>query len=244
MNEQQMQKTIEALQEKIDALEKEQRRLGYYADMEEIANLQARYMYYLENNRMVEIWDELFAHECPDVSMQLMDSGKYIGPEHVRRVWYQFGGRLDRDGNPTSATQPRLPNNNCLLTITISTPIIVVDKEGEHAWGQWHLFGPHSNYVFDAQTGGKKHEQFWIAGKYDNEYVKEHGVWKIKKLRPIGWIRAPYDKGWLRQPDCRRTPNPYDPPDEPGVVTSWHPDARPSYDMWGPMPPAWVDYRQ
>ena len=154
-----------------------------------------------------------------------------------------MSGRVDEDGNPTGI-KLRMPRRNCFLMITLTTPIIVVDKDGQRAWGQWHLFGPHTNYVFDADKGDKKHEQFWIAGKYDNEFVKEHGVWKLKKVRPIAWIRAPYDKGWLREPDCRSTPDPYFPADEPGVVTSWKPDEQPKLDKWGPLPHEWIDYRE
>ncbi len=77
----------EALLKKIEALEKEVKRQAYYIDMQEIQMLHARYIYYLENGRIAEVWDDLFAHDDPEVRMEIMDAGAYIVPEHVKRAW-------------------------------------------------------------------------------------------------------------------------------------------------------------
>ena len=40
--------------------------------------------------------------------------------------------------------------------------------------------------------------QFWEGGVYENSYVKENGVWKIKLLNySLSW-QAEYEKGWAR----------------------------------------------
>jgi hypothetical protein len=236
----------DVLIKRIEALEAEVKRQAYYADMQEIQMLQARYIYYLENGKIAEVWDELYAHDEPDVRMEIMDSGAYVGAEHVRRAWYTMAGKLDKNGDPAEP-KAELSNTNTpsallFLMLTISTPYVVVSEDGRRAWGQWHLFGPHTNRAFDPETMSKRDVAFWIAGKYDNEYVKENGAWKFKSLRPICWIRSPFDEGWLRRPDCRRTPTPYWPPDEPSRISSFNPDEGFNPDKWGPAPREWIGY--
>ena len=123
---------------RIELLEKEVKRQSYFTDMQEIQMLQARYIYCLENAKIAEIWDDLFAHDEPDVRMEIMDSGAYIGPEHVKRAWYTMARKVDTDGKPVSATESRMSNTNTpsamlFLMLTISTPIVVVEKDGKTA---------------------------------------------------------------------------------------------------------------
>lgn len=84
-----------------------------------------------------------------------MDSGAYRGQSHVKRVWDTMARRVDVNGNPVTPSQAgQLSNTNTdraflLLMLTISSPMIEVSEDGTHAWGQWHIFGPHTNRVFD-----------------------------------------------------------------------------------------------
>lgn len=230
-----------ALMAEIEILKEEVKRLGYAADTVDIQNLMSRYIFYLENGKIGEVWDDLFTHTNEDVRVEIMDSGAYLGQEHCRRVFYTMSGRVDKEGNPAGKRTAELSNTNTdraalLLTLTISTPMIEVSEDGNHAWGQWHLFGPHTNRVFDTESHMKKDTAFWICGKYDNEFVKENGEWKILKLHPICWLRTPYNKSWLEVPDCRRTPTPYWPPDEMPTIHTFNPDEGPNPDKWGPIP--------
>ena len=218
-----------ALLAKIDALEKEVTRLSRHTDAVEVQNLMSRYIFYMENGKIADVWDDLWTHTNEDV--------------RVERVWYTMGRRMDKHGNMIDTTPKvgEMSNTNTdraflLLMLTISSPMIEISEDGTHAWGQWHIFGPHTNRVFDPESKTKKDTAFWIAGKYDNEFVKENGEWKILKLRPICWLRTPYHKDFLECPDCRRTPSPYYPPDEPARISSFNPDEGSNPDKWGPLP--------
>lgn len=230
-----------ALLQKIEALEKEVTRLSRHTDAVEVQNLMSRYIFYMENGKISQVWDDLWSHTNPDVRVEIMDSGAYLGQEHVKRVWYTMGRKVDTQGNPITTQTSQMSNTNTdraflLLMLTISSPMIEISEDGTHAWGQWHIFGPHTNRVFDPESKMKKDTAFWIAGKYDNEFVKEDGEWKILKLRPICWLRTPYHKDFLECPDCRRTPSPYYPPDEAPRISSFNPDEGSNPDKWGPMP--------
>lgn len=242
---------IEQLQNEIASLKKEVTYQSYYTDMMEIQQLMARYIYILEKGDLAQVWDDLFVHDDERVRVEIGDSGAYNGIEHVKRVLYTMGGRVDMDGNPVdpSARKGQMSSTNrdraaLLLMLTISTPCVLVDPDGKHAVGHWHLFGPHTNRVFDPETSTKRDVAFWIAGKYDNEFVKVDGQWKFLKLRPIFWLRTPYHKSFLECPDCRRTPSPYWPPDEPPRISSFNPDEGPNPDKWAPFLTDAYDYHK
>lgn len=247
MNEQELLLRIEQLEQLVARQETELRRQSYATDAADIQNLMSRYIFYMENGKIGEVWDDLFTHTNEDVRVEIMDSGAYLGQKHCKRVWDTMARRVDVDGNPVEKGAAAISNTNTdraflLLMLTISSPLIEVSEDGTHAWGQWHIFGPHTNRVYDPEAGCKRDTAFWIAGKYDNEFVKENGEWKILKLHPICWLRTPYHKSFLECPDCRRTPSPYWPPDEPPTIHSFNPDEGPNPDKWGPFPHAHIPH--
>jgi hypothetical protein len=202
------------------------------ADIVEIQQVQARYMYYLETSNFDRIWNELFANKDPRVKCELVDSGVYEGPESCKRLWMALS-KMETEQQPRPGVFPML---------FIATPLVVVSKDGKTAKAQWHVFGPHAMYVTPYPGDEKKLTAYWFGGKYDNEFVKEDGKWKLLSLHAIAWIRSPIDQGWLKQPDCRRLPTPPGAfPDKPTTkVTIYHPDAlymKNGVYNWGPPPP-------
>lgn len=99
-----------------------------------------------------------------------------------------------------------------------------------------HFRAPHQSGLRPRDQDKEGYRLLDCPGKYDNEFVKENGEWKILKLRPICWLRTPYHKDFLECPDCRRTPSPYYPPDEPPRISSFNPDEGSNPDKWGPLP--------
>ena len=59
---------------------------------------------------------------------------------------------------------------------------------GDRAHGSWNLLGP-----FTFREGRR---QIWVAVRYEEDYVKIDGRWKIERLHGIGRMAAPYAEGW------------------------------------------------
>jgi hypothetical protein len=68
-------------------------------------------------------------------------------------------------------------------------PVVDLSPDGLSAKARWRDLGMLGQY--------KKHAE-WRDGTYENDYVKEGGVWKIKSLHLYVNFVAPYEKGWSR----------------------------------------------
>ena len=66
----------------------------------------------------------------------------------------------------------------------------VIEVQGERASGQWYIFEPVT--FTDGEQAG------WIAGRYEDEYVKVGGEWKYKRLRFFPLFSTPFDQGWVK----------------------------------------------
>jgi ketosteroid isomerase-like protein len=74
----------------------------------------------------------------------------------------------------------------------VFNPRITVD--GDRARGIWYLLGP-----FTFREGNRA---IWVAVRYEEDYVKVDGRWKIARLRGIGRMAAPYEAGWAAGVDA------------------------------------------
>jgi hypothetical protein len=59
----------------------------------------------------------------------------------------------------------------------------------------------------------------WMGGVYENDYVKENGVWKIKRDQVFNTYFVPYTVGWK---DSQPRP-------PPGITAANPPDAPPTH---------------
>jgi hypothetical protein len=85
-------------------------------------------------------------------------------------------------------------------------PIVHVAPDGRTAKARWHLFSQEAIHGEYAR---------WGTGVYENEYVKEDGVWKILSLRLYTTMRTPYEEGWGKTALPLPGPIPGLPPDRP-----------------------------
>ena len=201
------------LEERIAELERKAQLLD---DIIEIINLQSRFNYYLELNNTDRIVNELFAQEDADVSCEIGDAGIYVGIESIRRFW--------------EARHDIQSIKGYLGTVMLETPHIQVGRDGRHARGIWHGFGPNSVPVTQPlrQATGERArlEATWYMGKYQNEYVKEKGEWRIKKLCALKYFQCPYDTSWMEAADVYSFAPPASvcAPDRPGTHTPYDPN--------------------
>lgn len=174
------------LQEEVAALRQE---VGMLRDAAAIRTLQHTYGYLMEKGLYAEIVD-LFSD---DAEMTFF-GGLYRGKESIKRVYL---GRIR-----TSFTKGRNgPVRGLLCDLLQLQDVVTVAPDRKTALGRFRalLIGGTHGGVPDAPK--LPYQQWWEAGVYENEYVREGEVWKIKRLGyQLTWM-AEYDKGWADSPD-------------------------------------------
>jgi hypothetical protein len=163
----------EKTESRIKALEAQVRTLQTLLDIEEIKKLQRAYGYYLEHWMAHEIID-LFS-DSPDVALEWPE-GAYLGKAGVKRY---FEGMEQKD--------PEFLHQLMQLS-----PVIDINPDGQTAKGRWYSFGGVS-----MPRGGGVGQSF-ISGTYENEYIKENGAWKIKRIRWHLNFSAKPGEGWVK----------------------------------------------
>lgn len=180
---------LAALRARLDDID---HRAQLQQDLREIENLQRAYGYYLDRY----MWDEVADLFADDGVIEIGMRGAYVGKASIRRSLDLFG--------PHHLPWGRLGDHMNLQ------PVITVAPDGMTAKGRVRALIMNGVYQ---QSG------FWGEGIYENQYVKEDGVWKIKYLQFFTNVASDYDKGWAKH--ALGVPKPSDkiPPDRPPSVT-------------------------
>jgi hypothetical protein len=67
-------------------------------------------------------------------------------------------------------------------------PVVTLAADGQSGKGRWHIM---------AMLGGFGGSASWAGGVYENQYVRENGVWKFKEVRYLPQYSGRYeDPGW------------------------------------------------
>ncbi|HUF73885.1 MAG TPA: nuclear transport factor 2 family protein [Gammaproteobacteria bacterium] len=161
-------RSLEALAREAARLE---RGIRAIEDENEIENLQRIYGFYIEEG----LWSEAADLFADDGVFEIAGGGVYHGKDRVR----EYLGSLDDEG----------PKEGRLYDQMQLMPIVHVAPDGRTARGRWRLFAQEAKY-------GEFSE--WGVGWYENDYVKEDGVWKIAHLRSYIRMYTPDKEGWGR----------------------------------------------
>ena len=151
-----------------------------------IKNLHYSYGYYIDKC----MYDEVVQLFTKDGEVTFL-SGVYKGHEGVARLYCTWFRELFTGGKNG-------PVDGFLLDHIQMQPIITVSDDLKTAKGRFRAIlpgGPHDSYVRKDQVPS----QFWEAGIYENDYVCEDGVWKIKRLDYVLQWQSDYEHGWAYQ---------------------------------------------
>lgn len=138
-------------------------------DEQEIEKLQRIYGYYIDKG----FWTEAASLFADRGTIEVGQSGVFVGKDRVRQYLQSLGNEL-----------PQADRLNDQMQLQ---PVIHVAEDGRTAKGRWHVF---SQEAIWHQYGN------WRVAVMENTYVKEDGVWKIKKLHQYTTMRTPYTDGW------------------------------------------------
>lgn len=138
-----------------------------------IKNLQRAFAYYIDRG----LWDEAADLFADDGTFEMGIDGVYIGRDRIAEYL-----RLLHGG------QEGLIYGQLNEWVTLQ-PVIIVDDSATSATARWRDLGMLGQYHDHAE---------WRDGIYENSYVREGGVWKIKSLHLYVNFVAPYAEGWAR----------------------------------------------
>lgn len=195
---------LQALTEQVAQLT---RRIGLLEDRDAVKSLHYKYGYYIDKCMYLETVD-LFS-ERGEVRFL---NGVYKGKAGARRLYVDWFGKYFTNGFNG-------PLRGFLLDHLMLQDIVDVAPDGLSARGRFRcvLQGGCHESMRDPIPNFPK--QFWEAGIYENAYVKEDGVWKIKLLNYNMLWQANYTEGWAHSgvhlaPLTRTFPDDPNGPDE------------------------------
>ena len=178
-----------ALEATIDKLEA---RLQVVEDIEAVKKLEKAYSYYLEH------WEEeqligLWSHS-PDVTFEVNDTGEYRGWEDIKLA-FRF-----QDHYPAYGGAKKAPGEYLHILPSLCG-VVDIDPDGKNAKGRWYGY-----FLGAMPREGQPRRSLIGCGIWENEYVKEDGIWKIKKIFFNEVISSPLDEGWVKKPSILNPP--------------------------------------
>jgi hypothetical protein len=208
--------TLEELEAEVTRLKAQVAELTRAKDQLEIMKLQSLYSHLYHVGQRAKV-PALFAQKTPGVTLEMEDSGVYEGLESVTRFWNAV------------FDDAKIGAGHLAIHMAVN-PVIEIDSPGTRARGLWHSHG----YCSFPVEGVFK--QFLCLGKYDMEYVKEDGCWKILRFWYRQTFMCPYEKGWADEPVAASLAgSPDNLPDRP--TTHYLPYSRYRRNVFPPGPP-------
>ena len=137
---------------------------------DKVRNLQNAYGYYIDR----KMWDDVTDLFTSDGLLEIGGVGIYDGPTNIRRA-------LDRDGS--AGIKNGELNDHPLFDTMIEIAPGAMEAR---------VRGLDLGMLGDFASGRAQ----WSVSAFDNRFVKQSGVWKIREMRVFPLFKADYDKGW------------------------------------------------
>jgi hypothetical protein len=159
-------------------------RVGALEDQAAIRRLHFAYGYYMDVTRYDEVV-QLFAQDGEVIFL----SGVYRGHESIARLYKGWFQAFFTEGGPG-------PVDGFILDHFQMQDVITVAPDRATAKARFRALLAGGNHETRAYKPPGLPDQFYEAGVYENDYVREAGVWKIKRLDYVLQWQAEYEKGW------------------------------------------------
>ncbi len=181
------------------------------SDEIEVTNLQHAYGYYVDR----KMWDDVAELFATDGTMELGRSGVYAGRTSIRRGLNALG--------PAGLAEGEITDHIHLQTIVTVLPPPSPDGFGAASSARVRgtelgmtgtTGGPPSPDGFGAAS-----RALWSQSIYENELVKQNGVWKFKAMHVYPRFIVDAEKGWAKDAQPAPGPSREFPPDRPPSET-------------------------
>jgi hypothetical protein len=149
-----------------------EQRISAMNDEDKVRNLQNAYGYYMDR----KMWDDVTDLFTADGALSIANVGVYDGPKSIRRA-------LERSG-PAGLKHGQL---NELLQLDMA---VAVEPGGMEARSRGLEFG----LIGEADKG----TAFYTLAIFENRYVKQDDVWRIREMRMFPLMKTEYAQGWGR----------------------------------------------
>jgi hypothetical protein len=148
-------------------------------DAQAIKRLQRSFGYYMEE----ALWDDVASLFAENATLEFGHDGVYQGRERIREYLYAMGK------GKQGLSEGQLNEYLQLM------PVITLADDGMSAKARWRAI------MLLGTMGG---DGLWGEGPYENEYVKENGVWKFSKLQWFQTILVAYKGAWGHNEDYNK----------------------------------------
>ena len=173
------------------------------SDEIEVTNLQHAYGYYVDR----KMWDDVADLFATDGTMEIGLQGVYAGRTSIRRG-------LNASG-PAGLADGEINDHIHLQTIVTVLP----DGRTARARGtDIGMTGPPTPVGF-GEAGTTRGRALWSQSIYENEFVKQDGVWKFKAMHVYPRFIVDAEKGWAKDAQPAPGPSREFPPDRPPTET-------------------------
>jgi len=177
--------TLAALAKRMADLSARAQRLS---DETDVTNLQHAYGYYVDR----KMWDDVADLFASDGTMEIGLRGVYVGRTSIRRGLNAFG--------PPGLAEGEINDHIHLQTIVTVLP------DGRTARARGTEIG---------MTGTIGGRALWNQSIYENEFVKQNGMWKVKAMHVYPRFIVDAEKGWAKDAQPAPGPSREFPPDRP-----------------------------
>ena len=166
-----------------------EQRIAAMNDEDKVRNLQNAYGYYMDR----KMWDDVTDLFTADGALSIANVGVYDGPKSIRRA-------LERSG-PAGLKHGQL---NELLQLNMA---VSVEPGGMEARSRGIEFG----LLGEADKG----TAFYTLAIFENRYMKQNDIWRIREMRIFPLMKTEYAQGWAKSQVVDPAPAKEHAPDRP-----------------------------